>query len=140
MNRQCSSRLTTSLSFDLTWLCLDLAGCSLTECKYRLKGTCIFNKDECWWSHDMTEQINLKQAPTEKEMFQCKTCEKTFQSRPETMKHRKQVHSETAPQCKSIVAGTECIFLKRGCWFNHKVETSQNADHLQSVWEKDYKV
>ena len=106
------------------------------KCKYRLKGTCIFNKDECWWSHDMTEQINLKQAPTEKEMFQCKTCEKTFQSRPETMKHRKQVHSETLPQCKSIVAGTECIFLKRGCWFNHKVETSQNADHLQSVWEK----
>ena len=31
MNRQCSSRLTTSLSFDLTWLCLDLAGCSLTD-------------------------------------------------------------------------------------------------------------
>ena len=46
--------------------------------RYRLKGTCIFSKDECWWSHDMTEKINLKQAPIEKEMFQSKTCEKTF--------------------------------------------------------------
>ena len=61
-------------------------------------------------------------------MFKCKFCDEKFLKRKELMKHNKEEHKETLPNCWHFEDGA-CKY-EDDCWFQHKKrELNQKRDH-----------
>ena len=80
------------------------------DCRSYSKGTCTYSRETCWWKHD--------KCFNEGE-FSCSYCEKTFVSRSDLMKHRKNKHIEEVESCTYARNGS-CHFSNQDCWFIHE--------------------
>ena len=88
-------------------------------------GDCEFGNSSCWFSHEETTN----------EKFNCKSCDLTFECRPEYLKHRKQRHIEKVPMCKNIIKG-ECVYGDDNCWFNHQVNRNE-SDIIEKIEDRE---
>ena len=86
-------------------------------------GKCDFGSENCWFLH--TERSET--------IFECNTCEKTFENQDKFLHHRKKYHKESVQTCKNVVSG-KCIYGNGKCWFNHGDAKDSIGD------EKDKKI
>ena len=54
-------------------------------------------------------------------------CDKTFESKSEMMRHRKNQHSSIVQRC-NLFLKKSCRFQSEFCWFKHDIENT-NDDH-----------
>ena len=81
-------------------------------------GECIYGNG-CWFKHD---DISLP-------VYNCNLCDKTFRTKSEFMKHKKNDHAENVAKCENNKDGT-CRFSSTSCWFHH--ENDQNKSKILS--------
>ena len=63
-------------------------------------------------------------------------CGKTFESKPEMMKHRKKMHSQVIMPCTQFQIN-KCRFQDERCWFKHEVESDQTDDSPKPMEEEN---
>ena len=99
---------------------------SVAPCQNYSKGKCPFSPESCWWIH---EEISEKRDET----VSCYTCDDTFKSKNEMMKHRKSMHEDFVKPCNRFLRN-ECQRQDKFCWFIHK-EEGMETDNLEKQEE-----
>lgn len=84
------------------------------QCRYYLKGECMFSRDECWYLHEDTTQT--KRVDTDKSE-NCFICGTNFNSKYDLTEHKKKNHKNKAP-CKEFEKGI-CEKSAEQCWNEH---------------------
>ena len=90
----------------------------LKTCRYFLMGNCKFGNEKCFYRHEENEKFK----------FKCNSCENVFSTKDELMKHIKEHHEETVPNCRDHQRGY-CKRKENECYYSHKYmidEVSQN--------------
>ena len=82
-------------------------------------------KGGCWYLHKNTSSQPIPETIGD---FNCSSCNNTFKTKGEVMKHRLINHEEEVPMCNSIAERKKCSKSDR-CWFRHK----NNVAHTQCV-------
>ena len=86
----------------------------VAPCKNFLEGICSYTAESCHWIHGKVDK--------EDRSINCFICGKTFNSKIEVMKHRKQSHGKVVEPCNKFVRG-ECPFQDDFCWYKHENES-----------------
>ena len=98
-------------------------GKSEIKCRYKAENKCKFvenNGEECLYDHLDTIQA----TPTHNDL-KCNTCGDTFNFKSAFLKHRKNEHPATVPECKTIREGKNCPFGDQ-CGFSHEVQMNHH--------------
>ena len=92
-----------------------------------------------WMEHEDDEPDtsihNVKQNQLEKipTQFNCNFCTKTFSTKANLMKHKKQDHKDKVATCWRFIAG-DCHFSDNNCWFNHCNNKLEEMDEIECNW------
>ena len=91
----------------------------INQCWNFASGECEFKDSDCWFLHDNTDRNE----------FQCTSCDDTFAVKAKFFEHRKKHHAESTQKCRNVKSGT-CRFGSAKCWFDHSdaINTSKNND------------
>ena len=87
---------------------------TVAVCNNYLAGKCPFSPETCWWNH--TKNSELKD-----DTVVCFTCDETFVSKNDMMKHRKCEHEAMVRPCSNFLKNN-CQRQDNTCWFIHKDE------------------
>ena len=90
--------------------------------------------DECYYMHpNNTDAMEIVEdsGDSSEPKVECKSCDKSFNSKNEVMQHRKEVHPATVSECRDY---KESKCRRTLCWFRH--ETSKNSLPQQEQVEK----
>ena len=93
------------------------------NCLYYSNGTCVFSDEDCWYQHT-DPKSSVSKTLTE---YKCSLCEKTFNSKPEFMKHRKNEHPNNISICAKY-ENDNCHFGDDHCWYKHAKQNILNND------------
>ena len=97
----------------------------IEPCKFYARGSCFFNEETCWYSHNVNR--NIKGATIN---LKCKYCGETFGHKNDLMSHRKRNHEEKIALCREYESGN-CHYGIL-CWFKHKTNNeNMNKDDNQ---------
>ena len=98
-------------------------------CRNKREDKCDYSDDMCWWRHDAESMSSAEE-------IKCFVCGKTFESKPEMMKHRKKMHSQVIMPCTQFQIN-KCRFQDERCWFKHEVESDQTDDSPKPMEEEN---
>ena len=114
------------------------------QCRYYLKGECMFSGDECWNLHEDTSHNERIEANKGEKCFVCDTI---FASKFDVMEHKKKHHKKPEP-CRKFEKGV-CEKNKEDCWNLHIPITTQasttsprpsfGANTLPTVQQQDFR-
>ena len=91
------------------------------NCKNFPKGTCRFEKEECYWVHpdtmEVTESVSTEGTSQlqNETPFRCHTCSDNFTSKNAMMKHKKAKHTNNI-SCRDY---PNCRRSAEQCWYRH---------------------
>ena len=103
---------------------------SQKECRYFLKGTCIWD-EKCWYKHTIIAEANLEQLFP----HTCQECEMSFKTQSEIVKHMKAHHRNSVPKCRDFTQGN-CDLEEKSCSFLHEEQNMEVDQGFHYVREK----
>ena len=81
--------------------------------------------NQCWFKHDMDLSVNHDNEeeiqdtnPPEHLEFKCRSCNESFNSKNQLMKHRKTKHMQHVRPCMLYLGG-KCTRNMEQCWYAH---------------------